>query len=52
VGLAQATTIDKVEIRWPSGARQTFDHLPADRIVRITEGAAAPEPFTPRGGTR
>jgi hypothetical protein len=52
VGLAQATTIDTVEIRWPSGARQTFDHLPADRIVRITEGAAAPEPFTPRGRTR
>jgi hypothetical protein len=52
VGLAQATTIDKVEIRWPSGARQTFDHLPADQILRITEGAAAPEPFPPRGRTR
>jgi hypothetical protein len=52
VGLAQATTIDQVEIRWPSGARQTFEHLPADRIVRITEGAAAPAPFTPRGNTR
>jgi hypothetical protein len=52
VGLAQAATMDRVEIRWPSGARQTFEHLPADRIVRITEGAAAPVPFTPRGSSR
>jgi hypothetical protein len=52
VGLGQATTIDKVEILWPSGARQTFEHLPADRIVGITEGVAAAAPFTPRGSTR
>jgi hypothetical protein len=52
VGLAQSTTIDKVEIRWPSGLRQTFDHLPADRIVRMTEGAAAPALFTLRGSRR
>jgi hypothetical protein len=52
VGLAQATTMDKVEIRWPSGARQTFEHLPADRIVKITEGVAAVAPFTSRGSTR
>ena len=52
VGLAQATTIDRVEVRWPSGARQTFANLPADRIFRITEGEAAPAPFTTRGSTR
>src|SRR5207245_170339 len=52
VGLAQATTIDTLEIRWPSGARQTFQHLPADRIVKITEGGAAPGPFSTNGRTR
>jgi len=51
-GLATATTIEKVEIRWPSGERQTFENIPADRIMRITEGRAAPEPLKPGGSSR
>jgi hypothetical protein len=45
-GLGAATKIDRVEIRWPSGARQVFENLPVDRIMRIEEGAAAPAPFS------
>jgi ASPIC/UnbV protein/VCBS repeat protein len=48
VGLAAATLMDRVEVRWPSGAKQTFTNLPADRIIRIQEGAASPEPFITR----
>jgi enediyne biosynthesis protein E4 len=44
-GLAAATAADRVEVRWPSGARQTFANLPADRIVRLVEGEPAPRPF-------
>jgi hypothetical protein len=45
VGLGAAATIDAVEVRWPSGQKQTFEKLPADRIVRIVEGAKAVAPF-------
>jgi ASPIC and UnbV/FG-GAP-like repeat len=48
VGLAAATVMDRVEVRWPSGARQTFTNVPADRILRISEGASSPEPFITR----
>jgi enediyne biosynthesis protein E4 len=38
-GLADKTSIDELVVRWPkSGATQTFTHVAADRIVRITEG--------------
>ena len=36
---ATATTIDTVEVRWPSGLRQTLTNVPVDRLTRITEGS-------------
>jgi hypothetical protein len=45
-GLAGATVIDRLEVRWPSGARQTFEKVPAGRVYRIVEGDAALKPFT------
>jgi hypothetical protein len=30
--------IDSLEVRWPSGLRQVFEHVPADRISRLVEG--------------
>jgi hypothetical protein len=37
-GLGDEEAVQSVEIRWPSGAKQTL-HLPAvDRIYTITEG--------------
>ena len=43
-GLGDATSLDSVTIRWPSGAQQTLQNLSADRIVQIVEGQPLPEP--------
>jgi hypothetical protein len=49
-GLGDATRIDRLTIRWPSGAVQTLHDLAADRHVVITEGKTgkgAAETVTP-----
>jgi hypothetical protein len=50
VGLGAAKTIDSVEVRWPSGQRQTFEHVPVDRIHRIVEGEKTLAAFQTKGG--
>ena len=44
-GLGPDTEATAIEIRWPSGLRQTLEHVGGDRIVRVDEvtgaGAAA-----------
>jgi len=45
IGLADQKIIEQVEIRWPSGARQIFQNLEADRIYKIVEGKPKPLPF-------
>jgi hypothetical protein len=40
-GLAGATRVEEVEIRWPSGERTILRELSADRLYRVTEGAPA-----------
>jgi ASPIC/UnbV protein/VCBS repeat protein/FG-GAP repeat protein len=45
-GLAAATRVDRLEVRWPSGQRQSFDRIPADRTWRIVEGERDLKPFT------
>jgi len=37
-GLADHTTMDKVEVFWPSGARESFENFPAGYIYTIVEG--------------
>ncbi len=37
-GLGKDTTMTKVEVSWPSGAKQEFQNLPADKIYEIKEG--------------
>ncbi len=37
-GLGQATTVDALEIHWPSGKVEKFTVPGVDRIVRLTEG--------------
>jgi tetratricopeptide (TPR) repeat protein len=37
-GLATATSVDTLEVRWPSGAVQRFADLPARSRVRLVEG--------------
>jgi tetratricopeptide (TPR) repeat protein len=38
-GLAGADKVDRILVRWPSGATQEFTNLPADRLIELTEGA-------------
>ena len=40
-GLGDATRIDRVEVRWPNGAEETFTGLEVDRIQTMTEGQPA-----------
>ena len=46
-GLGSAAAVDHLEVRWPSGLRQTFDKIPADRMWRIVEGERDLKPFSP-----
>jgi hypothetical protein len=41
-GLGDASRIDRLTVRWPSGAVQTLHDLAADRHVVITEGKTGP----------
>jgi hypothetical protein len=41
-GLAGAATIDSVAVRWPSGRKQQFGPIVADKIYKLVEGSAAP----------
>jgi hypothetical protein len=38
LGLGSHDRVDKVEILWPDGAKQTFADVGADRFYRVTEG--------------
>jgi hypothetical protein len=39
-GLGPATSAESIEIRWPSGIRQTLKGVPAGQILRIEESSA------------
>ena len=39
IGLDAATTVEKVEVTWPSEPRAVLGAVPADRTIEITEGA-------------
>jgi enediyne biosynthesis protein E4 len=41
-GLGSATTVNSVQIRWPSGLQEHFDNLPADSIHTLKEGSGTP----------
>jgi hypothetical protein len=53
LGLGDATGIESLQIRWPSGRTQTFEDVAMDRFARIIEGGE-PEtielPVLPLGG--
>ena len=38
-GLADATTIDEIEVTWLSGLVQTFENIAVNRTITITEGS-------------
>jgi hypothetical protein len=39
-GIAEANHIDKVEVFWPNGKTQAFQHVSADRFYRLIQGGA------------
>jgi len=45
-GVGTATRIDAIEVRWPSGVRQTVHDLPVDQLVRIVEGKPWSVPYS------
>lgn len=50
-GLGDAQVIDSLIVQWPSGSRNVFTHVAADRIVRILEDTVtAPDPLLPAEG--
>jgi hypothetical protein len=50
VGLGNRATVDRIEVAWPSGAREAVTATAADRLVVIREGAGIvrQEPFAAR----
>jgi enediyne biosynthesis protein E4 len=42
-GLGAATTVDLVEVAWPSGLKETLRDLPADHLFVVQEGKAIVE---------
>lgn len=36
-GLGNATRVDRIEILWPDGSRQTKESVPVDRVIRIDQ---------------
>jgi hypothetical protein len=47
-GLGNAQRVDRVEVRWPDGTRETLADLAADHRYRIVEGKGAAEMLAPR----
>ncbi len=39
-GLGSAATVERIEIRWPSGKTQEWKQVPADRTITLTEGSS------------
>lgn len=37
-GLGPAEQVDRIAVRWPSGHKQTFEHVPANREFVLVEG--------------
>ncbi len=52
-GLGQATAVDSLWVRWPSGTVESFTDVPVDRYLTLTEGSGwsgvtAERPTVPR----
>jgi Flp pilus assembly protein TadD len=50
VGLGAATRIDRLEVRWLRGARETWTNLAVNTIWEITQGEREPKPLAPSSG--
>ncbi|MCH8344799.1 MAG: CRTAC1 family protein [Planctomycetes bacterium] len=43
-GLGDVDRVDRIEVRWPDGARETFPATDVDRIVQVTRGTGMRQP--------
>jgi len=52
-GLADATAVERLEIRWPDGATRVLEDLPVDVRIRVRQGVEGHEtvPLAPREPT-
>jgi hypothetical protein len=48
-GVGQAQRIERLEVAWPSGTKQTYTDVPLDRIHTLVEGQAQLQPFQANG---
>jgi len=44
LGLGSSTTVDTLEVHWPSGTVDKLANVPADRVLTVTEGKGSPLP--------
>ncbi len=53
-GIGSSAMIEKLDITWPSGAKQSFTDFPANQFYRIQEGVntLGYQPFVKTGGAR
>lgn len=51
-GLASANQVDRIDIRWPSGASQTFQNLACDHFYLVKEGERIITSYSHPGGHR
>lgn len=49
IGVGDATMIDRLTVRWPTGRKQQFENVPIDSVITIREGEANfdANPMTP-----
>ncbi|WP_319548777.1 FG-GAP-like repeat-containing protein [Desulfogranum marinum] len=43
-GLGQNSTVERLEVNWPSGIVQVIENISADQILRVVESSGGPQP--------
>ncbi len=49
-GLGEASRVEEIRIRWPSGKEEVLKEIPANRILQVTEGRASEFAIAPGAG--
>ncbi|MBT5874255.1 MAG: CRTAC1 family protein [Candidatus Latescibacteria bacterium] len=51
-GLDDASQVDQLSVRWPSGIEDKFEAIPGSQLVRITEGGEMEQMSLPSAGSQ
>jgi len=46
-GLAAATRVDRLEVRWPNGLEEVWQDVAANQVLTLSEGTGTPMPQRP-----